>query len=89
VISSSTLAKFVNHSSGTLAKQRVAKHENLWPGRKLRILFFPGNDVWTPAWVKSWTEVTVQVAGEISGGQVEWTLTVDFQVEDRVDIKNV
>jgi hypothetical protein len=68
-------------------EQRVATHENLWPGRKLRILFIPGGkgkEVWTTGCVHSWEEVTSRDAGEITG-RVEWLLKVEFAV----DIKNI
>ena len=35
-------------------------HENLWPGRKLRICFVPGTPVlWTPARIVSWEEAAI------------------------------
>jgi hypothetical protein len=52
---------------------RVVEHENLWPGRKLRILFYPGNELWTTAWVKSWTEATVGIPGKMRD-EVEWLI---------------
>jgi hypothetical protein len=62
------------------SETRVVEHENLWPRRKLRVLFFAGSEVWTRAQVKSWTEVTVQNDKEISD-EVEWNLKIDFDGE--------
>jgi hypothetical protein len=64
------------------SETRLVRHTKLWPGRKLRILFFPGNAgwsplVWTTAWVEFWRELTLEDAREING-EVKWFVAVDF-----------
>jgi hypothetical protein len=66
---------------------RIVEHENLWAGRKLRILFFSGSELWTTGWVKFWKEATVEIAGEIHG-DVKWTIKVEFEDEVTMVTRN-